>query len=176
MTQDEADAAWNRAVLEAHYREYPEARPERWEIALATAKLAGHPLAAQPELVRRAADELVQIVADPSPDEVLAYAVALGTPRLEADNLMLVKELTDAEVARRFSAVLDDAENGEAVAITRDGRRIAMLVPAPRANGAALLDVFRRWDGQLAADDTFDADVAAARDLPPGPDADPWHE
>ena len=74
----ELDAVANRAVLDAHYREHPEARPERWEIALAAAKLSGHPLAARPELVRRAADELVQIVPDPSPDEVLAYAAGLA--------------------------------------------------------------------------------------------------
>jgi prevent-host-death family protein len=87
-----------------------------------------------------------------------------------------VKELSATEVARRFSAVLDSAENGEAVIITRGGRRVAMLVPAPRANGAALLEVFRRWDAQLAVPDTFEADVAAARELPADLDADPWPE
>ena len=71
-----------------------------------------------------------------------------------------MKELSATEVARRFSAVLDSAENGEAVVITRGGRRVAMLVPAPRANGAALLEVFRRWDDRVAVDDTF---VAATR-------------
>ena len=86
-----------------------------------------------------------------------------------------MKELTATEVARRFSAVLDGAENGEAVAITRGGRRIAMLVPAPRANGAVLLEVFRRWDEQLPADERFESDVAAARDLPAELDDDPWH-
>jgi prevent-host-death family protein len=87
-----------------------------------------------------------------------------------------VKELSATEVARRFSAVLDSAENGEAVMITRGGRRVAMLVPAPRANGAALLDVFRRWDDRVAVDDTFEADVKAAREQPAEPDADPWYE
>ena len=42
----------------AHYREHPEARPARWEVAIAAAELSGHPLAARPDLVRRAADEL----------------------------------------------------------------------------------------------------------------------
>ena len=87
-----------------------------------------------------------------------------------------MKELSATEVARRFSAVLDSAESGEAVVITRGGRRVAMLVPAPRANGAALLDVFRRWDARLAASEAFEADVAAAGELPAELDADPWHE
>jgi len=87
-----------------------------------------------------------------------------------------MKELSATEVARRFSAVLDRAENGEAVAITRGGRRVAMLVPAPRANGAALLEVFRRWDDQPAAGESFEADVAAARDQPADLDGDPWRE
>ncbi len=76
--QAELEAVANRAVLEAHYREHPEARPARWEVAIAAAELSGHPLAACPDLVRRAADELVRIVDDPSPDEVLAYAAGLA--------------------------------------------------------------------------------------------------
>jgi hypothetical protein len=74
----ELEAVANRAVLEAHYREHPEARPQRWEVALAAAELSGHPLAARPDLVHRAAEELVRIVDDPSPDEVLAYAAGLA--------------------------------------------------------------------------------------------------
>jgi hypothetical protein len=76
--QAELTAVANRAVLEAHYREHPEARPERWEVALAAAELSGHPLTTRPELVRRAAEELVRIVDEPSPDEVLAYAAGLA--------------------------------------------------------------------------------------------------
>ena len=76
--QAELEQVANRAVLDEHYREHPEARPSRWEVAFAAAELSGHPLAARPELVRRAADELVLIVDDPSPDEVLAYAAGLA--------------------------------------------------------------------------------------------------
>jgi hypothetical protein len=43
----ELDAVVNHAVLDQHYREYPDARPERWEIALASAELSAHPLAAR---------------------------------------------------------------------------------------------------------------------------------
>lgn len=68
----------NRAVLDEHYREHPDARPERWEVALAAAEIGGHPLAARPDLVRRAAAEIVHIVDDPTPDEVLAFAAGLA--------------------------------------------------------------------------------------------------
>lgn len=68
------DAVAQRAVLDAHYEQYPQVRPDLAEISLAAAELDGHPLAAQPELIRCAADELARIVDDPTPDEVLAYA------------------------------------------------------------------------------------------------------
>jgi hypothetical protein len=76
--RSELEAVANRVVLDQHYREHPDARPERWEIALATAEISGHPLAAQPQMIRRAADELARIVDDPTPDEVLAYASGLA--------------------------------------------------------------------------------------------------
>jgi len=72
------EAVAQRAVLDAHYEQHPDARPDLEEIALATAELDGHPLASQPELIRRAAGELVRIVDDPTPDEVLAYAAGLA--------------------------------------------------------------------------------------------------
>ena len=52
-----------------------------------------------------------------------------------------MKELTASEAARRFSAVLDGTEDGETYVITRAGRRVAMIVPAPLANGRAVSDV-----------------------------------
>lgn len=67
-----------RAVLDAHYRDHPGIRPDLGEIAMAAAEISGHPLTARPDLVRRAATELVRIVDDPSPDEVLAYAAGLA--------------------------------------------------------------------------------------------------
>lgn len=48
--------------------------------------------------------------------------------------------------------------------VTRAGKRIALIVLAPRANGAALREVFRQWQGNAAFDDVFVADVAAARE------------
>lgn len=74
----ELEAVAQRAVLDAHYREHPEARPSLGEIAVAAAELNAHPLADRPELVQRAATEIVRIVEDPSPAEVLAYAAGLA--------------------------------------------------------------------------------------------------
>lgn len=60
--------------------------------------------------------------------------------------------------------------------ITRGGRRVALIVPAPRANGHAVAEVLDRWRGQVGADDEFAANVAAAGDMPTELDADPWRE
>ena len=74
-----------------------------------------------------------------------------------------MKEMSATEVARNFSAVLDSVQNGETIVITRGGRRLATLVPAPRANGAALAEVLRDWQGNPALDDNWAANVAEAR-------------
>jgi len=55
------------------------------------------------------------------------------------------------------------------------GERVALLVPAPRANGAALAEVFRTWQGRTGIDDEFEANVAAIRTMT-GEDHDPWAE
>jgi prevent-host-death family protein len=85
-----------------------------------------------------------------------------------------MKELSASEAARRFSAVLDGAEDGETYVVTRGGRRVAMIVPAPRANGDAVVDLFRRWQGKLVLDEEFEHAVATAGDIPAELDADPW--
>lgn len=86
-----------------------------------------------------------------------------------------MREMTASEASRNFSAVLDAAERGETIVVTRAGRRVAVLAPAPRANGAALREVFERWRGNPALDDAFAANVAAARDTASTEaDADPW--
>jgi len=48
------------------------------EIALAAAEIDGNPLAAQPDLIRRAAQEIRAIKDDPAPDDVLLYAAGLA--------------------------------------------------------------------------------------------------
>jgi prevent-host-death family protein len=87
-----------------------------------------------------------------------------------------MKEISASEAARRFSAVLDGAEHGETVVITRGGRRVALIVPAPRANGRAVAEVLARWRGRLGADEEFAANVDAAGDAPLELDGDPWRE
>jgi len=81
--------------------------------------------------------------------------------------------MTASDASRRFSAVLDDAEQGETIVITRGGRRVAVISPAPAANGAALAAFSRRWRGRLDAD--FAADVAATR-ASAVLDGDPWQD
>lgn len=69
--------------------------------------------------------------------------------------------MTASEASRRFSAVLDDAEQGETIVITRGGRRVAMLSPVAAGNGAALLDLSRSW--RAPDDPEFAEDLAAVR-------------
>lgn len=76
--RDTLDAFAQRAVLDAHYRSHPDARPDLAEIALATAQLDRNPLAQQPELIRRAAVDVAALKDEPSPDEVLLYAAGLA--------------------------------------------------------------------------------------------------
>lgn len=88
---------------------------------------------------------------------------------------MSTREMTTSEVSRNLSAVLDQAEQGETIAVTRSGRRVALIVPAPRANGAAVTAVFREWAGKLRIDDDFEDAVSAER-AAPGRDGDPWRD
>ena len=69
--------------------------------------------------------------------------------------------MTATEVSRSFASVLDRAERGETIVITRGGRRLAVLAPAPAGNGSALTEF-------LAAhpvDDDYAEDVLSARQL-----------
>lgn len=86
-----------------------------------------------------------------------------------------MREMTASEASRSFSAVLDSAEHGETIVVTRAGRRVATIAPAPRANGAALRAVFERWHSNPALDDTLAARVDAAREAASRElDANPW--
>lgn len=86
-----------------------------------------------------------------------------------------MREMSASEASRNFSAVLDSAEHGETIVVTRAGQRVALIAPAPRANGAALREVFHRWRGNPALDDAFTAQVAAAREaVSVELDTDPW--
>lgn len=67
--------------------------------------------------------------------------------------------MTATEASRSFAALLDRAEHGERVVITRAGRRIAELGPALEGNGRALIDFL----ASAPIDDEFAADVASVR-------------
>jgi prevent-host-death family protein len=88
-----------------------------------------------------------------------------------------VREVTASEASRHFSAMLDHAEHGETIVVTRGGRRVAMIVPAPRANGRALRHVAGRWRGNSAFDSAFAAKVEGAREAVSADlDTDPWRD
>ncbi|MFJ6015362.1 type II toxin-antitoxin system Phd/YefM family antitoxin [Streptomyces sp. NPDC092952] len=72
-----------------------------------------------------------------------------------------MKTMTATEASRNFASVLDRAERGETIAITRGGRRLAILSPAPAGNGAALMEFLAGHP----VDDDFAADVESVRDL-----------
>ncbi len=76
--RDHLGAVAQRAVLDAHYRDHPEVRPDLAEIALIAAEMGGNPLAERPELIRRAASEIMQLSENPTPDDVLLYAAGLA--------------------------------------------------------------------------------------------------
>ena len=86
-----------------------------------------------------------------------------------------MREMSASEASRNFSAVLDSAEHGETTVVTRAGHQVALIVPAPRANGSALREVLRRWQSNPALDDAFAENVdAARRSATADADADPW--
>lgn len=67
-----------RAVLDEHYRQHPEARPDLADVALAAADLDGSPLAGRRDLIERAVVDVAALKDDPSPDDVLLYAAGLA--------------------------------------------------------------------------------------------------
>lgn len=70
------EAVVMQAVLDEHYEHYPRVRPDLGDLAIAAAELDGHPLAAEPERLRRAAAEITRKHPDASPDDVLLWAEA----------------------------------------------------------------------------------------------------
>ncbi|WP_241255633.1 type II toxin-antitoxin system Phd/YefM family antitoxin [Candidatus Protofrankia californiensis] len=89
----------------------------------------------------------------------------------------LMRVMTASEASRNFSALLDEAEHGETIVVTRSGRRIAVIMPAPHGNGEALREVLRRWGARAGVDDRFAADVVGAREAASAEwDTDPWRD
>ena len=71
-----------------------------------------------------------------------------------------MRTVTATEASRSFAALLDEAERGQTVVVTRGGRRIASIGPATASNGAEVLALL----ASDAIDEDFAADVLAARD------------
>lgn len=65
-----------QAALDDHYAKHPESRPNLAELAIAAAQLDSHPLAHKPELIRRAAQQLVTKHPNANTDDVLLWAEA----------------------------------------------------------------------------------------------------
>jgi prevent-host-death family protein len=70
-----------------------------------------------------------------------------------------VRVITATEASRRFAAVLDEAEHGETIVVTRGGRRIAVIGPAPVAAGRAVKDVL----GRHRPDESWAEDLRSLR-------------
>ncbi len=72
------EAVMIQAVLDDHYQNHPQARPDLGDLAVATAEIDGHPLAAEPERLRSAAAEIIVRHPGASPQDVLLWAEARG--------------------------------------------------------------------------------------------------
>ena len=69
-----------QAALDEHYAANPQARPSLADLAVAAAQLDAHPLASQPDVLRRAADAIVARHPHADADDVLLWAEALASP------------------------------------------------------------------------------------------------
>lgn len=75
-------------------------------------------------------------------------------------------------MSRNFAAVLDRAEHGEVIVITRGGKRLATLSPAPVGNGAAV----KAFLSEHTLDEDFADDVASARESVTDELSATWHD
>lgn len=71
-----------------------------------------------------------------------------------------MRTVTATEASRNFAALLDEAERGHTVVVTRGGRRIASIGPATAGNGAEVIALLT----SLTGDDSFADDVRSVRD------------
>ena len=68
-----------QAALDEHFAAHPPARPSLADLAVAAAELDGHPLASRPEVLRHAAEAIVERHPDADADDVLLWAEALAS-------------------------------------------------------------------------------------------------
>lgn len=77
--RDRLEAIVMAGALEAHFVAHPKLRPTLADLAIAGAELDGGPLAARPELIRRAAAAVLERRPHADPDDVLLWAEALAS-------------------------------------------------------------------------------------------------
>lgn len=75
--RDRLETFAQRLALDMHYEQYPHARPSLFDLAMAAALMDANPLAEDPELLARAASEVVTEKPDADGDDVLLYAAGL---------------------------------------------------------------------------------------------------
>lgn len=63
-------------ALEEHLQEHPHLRPTLAELTIAMAEIDHNPLADEPELISRAAEEIVAVKPAADPDDVLVWALS----------------------------------------------------------------------------------------------------
>ena len=76
LLRSDIEASLLAAVLEAHYEIVPSDRPSLAEITLGVAEIDGNPLAFRPDLIARAAEQIVATNPQATPDDVLLWAEA----------------------------------------------------------------------------------------------------
>ena len=76
LLRSDIEAALLAEALSAHYQEFPADRPSLAEVALAVAEIDGNPLADHPDLIERAATEILATHPQATPDDVLLWAEA----------------------------------------------------------------------------------------------------
>lgn len=76
--RERLEAIVMESALEAHFAEHPKLRPTLAELAIVAAEMDGNPLAARPELIRRAAAAVVERRPHADADDVLLWAEALA--------------------------------------------------------------------------------------------------
>lgn len=82
-----------------------------------------------------------------------------------------MKVMTASEVSRAFSTVLDEAEQGETIVVTRGGRRVATITATSAATWGSFRAALADWTP--APDPTFEDDMQAGRTAVTL-DEDPW--
>lgn len=136
------EAAAQRAVLDAHHRRHPGARPDLAEIALAAAAIDGHPLADRPDLVRQAAAGVRSVTDDPTPRRRpgLCRQPGRGGGMTRARTVVLDNEAVQALIDpghRKHRRALAIVEAGVARNRRAAGTIRMVVPPGPRARGSA---------------------------------------